>query len=131
MVGVLDVDAELLEREDRLAAQVGAGVERGQVEIAALVEDLGDAGLGLLGAEVEVLELGTDVEVVEAHLVGPFERPAHDPARIALIGIAARDLDVAEHPRGALLLLGPPGDELQQVGSGIAIMSDSSIGLNP
>ena len=46
MVGVLDVDAELLEREDRLAADVGAGVERGQVEVAALVEDLGRAALG-------------------------------------------------------------------------------------
>ena len=47
VVGVLDVDAELLEREDRLAAHVGAGVERGQVEVAALVEDLGHAALRL------------------------------------------------------------------------------------
>ena len=43
VVGVLDVDAELLEREHRLAADVGAGVERRQVEVAALVERLGAA----------------------------------------------------------------------------------------
>ena len=42
VVRVLDVDPELLEREDRLAADVGAGVERRQVEVAALVEHLGD-----------------------------------------------------------------------------------------
>ena len=41
VVGVLDVDAQLLEREHGLAAHVRAGVERGQVEVAALVEDLG------------------------------------------------------------------------------------------
>ena len=41
VVGVLHVDAELLEREHGLAADVGAGVERRQVEVAALVEDLG------------------------------------------------------------------------------------------
>ena len=40
MVRVLDVDPELLEREDRLPPDVGAGVESGQVEVPALVEDL-------------------------------------------------------------------------------------------
>ena len=73
MVGVLDVDAQLLERENRLAAQVRARVERRQVEVAALVENLGDARLGLLGAEVEVLELRADVVVVEAQLLGPID----------------------------------------------------------
>ena len=59
VVGVLDVDAELLEREDRLAAHVGAGVERGEVEVAALVEDLGLLARLRPGvAEVEELELG-------------------------------------------------------------------------
>ena len=62
VVGVLDVDAHLLEREHGVAADVGAGVERRQVEVAALVEDLGDAALGLGVAEVEELELGADVE---------------------------------------------------------------------
>ena len=43
VVGVLDVDAEPLEREHRVAAHVGAGVERREVEVAALVEHLGRA----------------------------------------------------------------------------------------
>ena len=43
VVGVLDVDPQLLQREHRLAAHVRAGVERRQVEVAALVEHLGRA----------------------------------------------------------------------------------------
>src|SRR3712207_8535506 len=42
--------AELLEREDRLAAKVRTGVERRQVEVAALIEDVGAARV----LEVEV-----------------------------------------------------------------------------
>ena len=64
VVGVLGVDPELLEREHGLAAQVRPGVERRQVEVAALVEHLGR----LRVAEIEVLELGPDVVVVEPHL---------------------------------------------------------------
>ena len=109
---------ELLEREDRLAADVGAGVEGGQVEVAALVEDLGDAALGLGRAEVEVLELGADVVGVEAHVLGALQGPAHDPAGVALVGVAAGDLDVAEHPRHPLLLLGAPGDQAEGRGVG-------------
>ena len=90
VVGVLHVDAELLEREHRLAAHVGAGVERGQVEVAALVEDLGLAGLGARVAEVEELELGADVEGVEAHRLRALERAAQHVARVALVGLAAR-----------------------------------------
>ena len=41
VVGVLHVDSELLEREHGLAADVRAGVERREVEVAALVEHLG------------------------------------------------------------------------------------------
>ena len=130
MVGVLDVDAHLLERQDRLAAHVDAGVERGQVEVAALVEDLGDAVLGPGVAEVEELELGADVVGVEAHLLGALQRPAQDPARIALVGLPAGDLDVAEHPRRRVLV-GAQGRIEKVDGSGIAIMSDSSIGLKP
>ena len=40
VVRVLDVDAELLEREHRLAPQVRCGVERREVEVAAPVEHL-------------------------------------------------------------------------------------------
>ena len=78
MVGVLDVDAELLQRQDRLPAHVGAGVERGQVEVAALVEDLGAAVAGARVLEVEVLELGPDVVGVEAEVLGALERAPQD-----------------------------------------------------
>ena len=131
MVRVLDVDAELLEREDRLAADVRARVERGQVEVAALVEDLGHAVLGARVLEVEVLELGADVVGVEAHVGRALERPAHDPARIALVGLAAGDLDVAEHPPGRVLLRHARAGRRTSQGRASAIMSDSSIGLKP
>ena len=64
VVRVLHVDAELLQREDGLAAHVRAGVERRQVEVAALVEISGTPPRGGR-SEVEVLELGADVEVVK------------------------------------------------------------------
>ena len=67
VVAVLDVDAELLQRQHGLAPQVRAGVERREVEVAALVEHLRRAAAGLRRAEVEVLQLRPDVEVVEAH----------------------------------------------------------------
>ena len=63
VVGVLGVDPELLQCEHGLAPQVGAGVERGQIEVAALVEHLGRLRI----PEVEVLELRADIEVVEPH----------------------------------------------------------------
>ena len=53
VVRVLDLDAHLLERHDRVAAEVARLVERGQVEVPALVEHLRAVG----AAEVEVLEL--------------------------------------------------------------------------
>ena len=77
VVGVLDVDPELLQRQHRLAAHVRAGVERRQVEVAALVEHLGGARV----AEQEVLELGTDVERVEAHRLRALQRAAQHVAR--------------------------------------------------
>ena len=103
----------LLQGEDGLAAQVGARVERGQVEVAALVERLGDAALRFRRAEVEELELGTDVVGVEAHLFGAFQRPLHDPARVALVRAAAGDADVAEHARDRVFLLGAPGQQVE------------------
>ena len=71
MMGVLDVDPHLLEGQHRLAAHAGPGVERRQVEVAALVEHLGDAAVGPGVTEVEELELGTDVEGIEAQVVRP------------------------------------------------------------
>ena len=103
MVGVLHVDAELLQREHRLAAHVRAGVERRQVEVAAFVEHLGRAGV----VEQEVLELGADVERVEAHRVRALQRAAQHVARVALIRRALGGDDVAEHPPHALLLRAP------------------------
>ena len=77
MVRVLHVDPELLQREHvvprrRRSRRFGA---RRQIEVAALVEDLRHPALGAGVPEVEVLELGADVEVVEAHALGPLERP--------------------------------------------------------
>ena len=95
VVRVLDLDAHLLERHHRVAPEVARLVERGEVEVPALVEHLGAVG----APEVEVLELGPEVEVVVAHVLGPLERAPHDVARVALVGLAARHADVAEHAR--------------------------------
>ena len=51
--------------------------------------------------------------------------------RIALVRGALGRLDVAEHPRHALRRSGRQGSIANVLGSGIAIMSDSSIGLKP
>ena len=58
-------------------------------------------------AEQEVLELGADVERVEAHRVRALQRAAQHVPRIALIGRALGRDDVAEHPSHALLLRAP------------------------
>ena len=113
VVGVLDVDAHLLQRQHRVATHVGAGVERGQVEVAALVEDLGHAVAGFGRFEVEELELGADVVGVEAHLLGAFEGALQNPARVALVGLAAGHPDVAEHAGDGVLRLGAPGDQVE------------------
>src|SRR3990172_10517926 len=78
---VLDLDPHRLERLDRLVAQLGGGVERGHREVAALVERLGPVRV----LEEEVLELGTDVERVEAHVLHPLERLLEDVARVAVV----------------------------------------------
>src|SRR6185436_9549587 len=57
--------------------------------------------------EVEVLELGADVERVEAHVVHALERAAQDVPRVALVRRPLRREDVAEHPADALAV-GPP-----------------------
>ena len=126
VVGEVHADAELLEREDGLAADVGAGVERREVEVAALVERLGV----LVVAEEEVLGLGADVEELEPEAVGALQRAAQDVARVALVGRALGREHVAEHARDALLLR-PPGKDANVDGSGMATMSDSSMALKP
>ena len=113
MMGVLDVDAELLEREHGLAPYVRAGIKRREVEIAPLVEHLGRARV----AEQEVLELGPDVERVIAHPPRTLQRSPEDVTGVALIrGALGRD-HVAEHPPHALRL-GPPGQHRKGRGVG-------------
>jgi hypothetical protein len=119
VVRVLDVDVELLERQDRLAPHVGARVQGGEVEVPALVQDLGRPVLRLGRAKVEVLELGADVVGLEAHLLGALQGSPQDPPRIALVWLPARDLDVAEHPPGGLLQRAPGQDrEAGRIGQG-------------
>ena len=113
MVGVLDVDPELLQRQHRLAPDVRARVERRQVEIAALVERLGRAGV----AEEEVLELRAHVERFESHRLGTFDRPSQHVARVTLVGGALGGDHVAEHACHPLLL-GPPRQDREGAGVG-------------
>ena len=68
MVAVLHTNAHLLQCEDRLAAQVRAGVQGRQVDVAALVEHGGVVG----GLEIEELKLRADVERVP-QIGGPLE----------------------------------------------------------
>ena len=103
MVGVLDVDPQLLHRQHRLAAHVRARVERRQVEVPPFVEHLG----ALRVLEQEVLELGPDVERVETHSLRALHCAAEHVPGVALIRrFLGRD-DVAEHPPHALLLRAP------------------------
>ena len=94
VVVVLDRDADALERLNRLVPQLGGGVERRHREVTALVERLG----ALVVLEEEVLELGPDVEGVEAHAAHPVERLAQHVARVALVRLTVRGDDVADHP---------------------------------
>ena len=113
MMGVLHVDPELLECQHRLATHVRAGVERREVEVPALVEHLRRAGV----AEQEVLQLGADVERLEAHRVSALEGAAQHVARIALIGGALGRDHIAEHPSDPLLLR-PPRQDRERRGVG-------------
>ena len=70
VVHVLDRDPHGLERFDRVVPQVARGIHRRHREVAALVERLRP----LVAPEEEVLELGADVERVEAHALHAPER---------------------------------------------------------
>jgi hypothetical protein len=94
VVVVLDRDPDRLERLDRLVPELGGRVHRGHREVAALVERL----RAFVVLEEEVLELGADVEGVEAHLPHPVERTAEHVARVALVRLAVGGDDVADHP---------------------------------
>ena len=44
MVGIFDADTHLFQGEDGIPPQIDGGVQRGQVEVAALVQGLGGVG---------------------------------------------------------------------------------------
>ena len=129
VVGVLDVDAELLEREHRLAPHVGARVERRQVEVAALVEHLG--ALGVL--EEEVLELGADAEARRSPspACAPRRGAGRGAGRPRRAGARACWMSANIRATPRLVLRAATAGPRRSLGSGTAIMSDSSIGLNP
>ncbi len=105
VVAGLHGDAELVEGAHGLLAQVVAEVGGQDVEVAAVVGELGLVGV----LEVEVLELGADVEV-EAQLRGALDLAAEHPARVALERLVVAVEHVAEDERGALAALGPRQD---------------------
>jgi hypothetical protein len=94
VVVVLDGDAHLLERADRVAADRRRRVHRRLGEVAALVERL----RAVLVLEEEVLGLRADVERVEAHRLHALEGETEDVARVAVVRVAVRRDDVADHP---------------------------------
>ena len=94
VVVVLDLDPDRLERRDRVVAHLGRGVLHRHREVAALVDRL----RALVVLEEEVLELGADVERVEAELPHPLEREPEDVARVAFVRRAVGLDDVADHP---------------------------------
>ena len=122
VVAVLDADPHLLEGEDRLPAQVRRPVHGEAVEVAAHVEELGC----LVGGEIEELELGADVEGI-ALVVDLLEGPLEHVAGVALVGGAVGVQDVADHPGDRAVASGRQGMIWKVVGSGMAIMSLSSI----
>jgi len=107
VVAVFDTDPHILEREDRLAAQIGGPVHGEAVEISAHVEKLG----GLVRGEIEELEFRADIEGI-ALLVDLLKGPLQDVAGIALVGCSVGILDVADHPRHRTVG-GTPGDDLE------------------
>ena len=108
-----------LERADRLVAQLRRRVHRRHREVAALVERLG----ALVVLEEEVLELGADVERVEAHRLHALERAPKHVARVALVRLAVGRDDVADHPRRPSSRPRAAGMSWNVSGSGIATMS--------
>ena len=92
---VLDRDADRLERGDRVVPHLGRGVLRRHGEVPALVDRLG----ALVVLEHEVLELGADVERVEAEILHALERLPEHVARVTLVRRAVGRDHVADHAR--------------------------------
>ena len=102
MEGVLHGYGHLLEREDRVAAQVAGGIAYRKIEVAHVVERFGRVLVG----EVVILQLGTHVEQV-AGFLGLVEHTAQGIARVAGEGLAIGCAHVAEHTGDAVVTRAP------------------------
>ncbi len=114
---VLDRDAHGFEGVNRALAEIGRGVDDGQVEVRARVER--DRRMRRVPVrEVEELHLRRHVER-EAELAGSVEVALEDLTRIAVEGAAVGVGDVAEHPRGRAALFVPRQQlEARGIGAG-------------
>ena len=124
VLGVLDADAHLFERQYRSTSQLTRGVIGQEVEVTAAVDrHRGDRRVEAF--EVEVLDLGRDEERVTLG-AGLAEDASQLLARAAVEGRAVDVDDVTKDPRhaGALFV---PGEELErrEVRSRASATSDS------
>ena len=103
--GVLHGHGHLLERKDRVAAQVAGGIAHRKIEVAHVVERLGRVLVG----EVVILQLGAHVEQI-ASLLGLAEHAAQGIAWIAGKGLAIGSAHVAEHAGDAVVARAPRQD---------------------
>ncbi|GAB4000367.1 hypothetical protein GCM10029992_32040 [Glycomyces albus] len=121
MVAELDRDADPLEREDGLAAEVAGDRVGGVVEVAAVVDRPWHVRTVL---EQEELDLGVDVEG-EAAVGGLRQRAAQDVARVGP-GRAPSGVRMSQNMRADSPMPRPSnGKTWNVVGSGMATMSDS------
>ena len=97
VVAELDRDADALQREHGLAAEVARDVVGGEVEVAAGVDRPRLPAVVGQVLEQEELDLGVGVEG-EAHLGGLGQRPAQHVPRVGPGRRAVGQQDVAEHP---------------------------------
>ena len=100
--GVLHGHGHLLEREDRVAAQVAGGIAHRKVKVTHVVERLGR----MLVGEVIVLQLGAHVEQV-AGLLGLAEHAAQGIAWVAGKRLAIGSAHIAEHAGNAVMARTP------------------------
>ena len=123
VVGSLDLEAHLLQRQADLAAGALAVIQRAQVEVTGLVGGGGGGVAGLIGLEEEELALRADVEGV-AHVGGLLQHALEHAAGIAHEGGAVRIVHVADQA-GNLAVLRSPGKHRE----GIQIRIEVLVGL--
>ena len=133
VVVVLDRDPDRLERVDRVVAHLGGRVLRRHREVAALVDRL----RAPVVLEEEVLELGTDVERVEAHAPASARARFRSAKRGSPSYGEPSGVTTSQIIRATFAPIACPcsssgrGMSWKLAGSGIATMSDSSIALKP